>query len=114
MKCCDISAGMLQTPVEFQRKSRAPNNTGGFVETWSVLAGSATRAHVKALSGSERLHASRVNAETKARMVCRYFAGLLPEDRVIIEGRAYNVTFINDVEFRKRWLEIDLSGGVAV
>jgi hypothetical protein len=33
---------------------------------------------------------------------------------VVIEGRAYNITFVNDVERRKRWYEIDLAGGVAV
>jgi SPP1 family predicted phage head-tail adaptor len=114
MKCCDIKAGMLQTPVAFQRKTRTPNGTGGFVETWSVMAGSATRAHVKALSGYERLQSDRINAETKERMMCRYFADLRPDDRVIIEGRIYNITFINDVERRKRWYEIDLAGGVAV
>ena len=113
MKCCDIKAGMLQTPVAFQRKTRTPNGTGGFVDAWEPLSGSATRAHVKSLSGFERLQASRVNAETKERLVCRYFAGLRADDRAVIEGVAYNITFINDVERRKRWLQIDLSGGVA-
>jgi SPP1 family predicted phage head-tail adaptor len=113
-KCCNISAGMLQTTVQFQRKTRTPNGTGGFTEVWAAIAGAPTLAHVKALSGFERLQADRVNASTKERLVCRYFAGLLPADRVVIEGRAYNITFINDVERRKRWYEIDLAGGVAV
>jgi SPP1 family predicted phage head-tail adaptor len=112
-KCCDIKAGMLTTPVAFQRKSRTRNQSGGFVDTWAPLSGSATRAHVKALSGFERLQADRVNAETKERLVCRYFPGLRPDDRVIIEGRAYNIRWVNDVERRKRWYELDLSGGVA-
>jgi SPP1 family predicted phage head-tail adaptor len=114
MKCCDINAGMLRTPVTFQRKTRTPNGSGGFTDTWSTLANSATRAHVKSLSGFERLQQDRVNAETKLRLVCRYFAGLRPDDRVLIEGRAHNIRFVNDVEFRKRWFEIDLDGGVAV
>ena len=113
-KCCDINAGMLRTPVTFQRKTRTPNGSGGFTDMWSTLSNSATRAHVKGLSGFERLQADRVNAETKERLVCRYFAGLRPDDRVVIEGRAHNITYINDVERRKKWLEIDASGGVAV
>ena len=114
VKCCDIKAGMLRPSVVFQRKTRVPNGSGGFTETWAPLLNAATRAHVKAPSGFERLQADRVNAETKLRMMCRYFAGLRPDDRVLIDERAYNVTFINDVEFQKRWYEIDLAGGVAV
>jgi len=114
LKCCDIKAGLLQTPVTFQRKTRAPNGSGGFTDTWATLAGSATRAHVKAVSGFERLQADRLNASTKERLVCRYFAGLTAADRVLIEGRAYQIRFVNDVERRKRWYELDLEGGVAV
>jgi head-tail adaptor len=54
-----------------------------------------------------------VNAETKDRIVTRYFAGLTPADRVVMDGRAFNITYINDLERRKKWLEIDLAGGVA-
>jgi SPP1 family predicted phage head-tail adaptor len=104
---------MLRTPVTFQRKTRVPNGSGGFTDTWSTLANSATRAHVKSLSGFERLQADRLNAQTRERLVCRYFAGLLPKDRVLIEGRPYQIRFINDVERRKKWYEIDLDGGVA-
>jgi len=43
----------------------------------------------------------------------RYFVGLRETDRVVIGGRRFDITFINDVELRGRWLEIDLSGGVA-
>jgi SPP1 family predicted phage head-tail adaptor len=112
MKCCEMTAGMLNTPVTFQRKTRVANGSGGFTDTWATLR--STRAHVKGLSGFERLQADRVNAETKERLVCRYFADLRPDDRVLIEGRAHNITYINDVERRKKWLEIDASGGVAV
>jgi SPP1 family predicted phage head-tail adaptor len=113
-KCCDIKAGLFQTTIRFERKTRTPNGSGGFTDTWSTLVGSATRAQVKALSGFERLQADRVNASTRERIMCRYFAGLRPDDRVIIEGRAYNITFVNDVERRKRFYEIDISGGVAL
>lgn len=113
VKCCDITPGMMRTPVEFQRKTRVQNASGGFVDAWSPIAGAASRAHVKAVSGAERMQAERLNASTKERLVCRYFPGLSPADRVIIEGRAYQITFVNDVERRKRFYELDLSGGVA-
>ena len=34
-------------------------------------------------------------------------------DRVLFRGLVYNIAWINNVEFADRWLEIDLTGGVA-
>jgi SPP1 family predicted phage head-tail adaptor len=113
MKCCDYSAGMLRTPVQFQRKLNVPDGAGGFRTSWVAMPGTPTRAHYKALSGAERMMASRLDAQVTARIVCRYNGDVTPADRVLIEGEAHNITFINDVERRKRWLEIDVRGGVA-
>lgn len=106
-------AGILRTPCEFQRKSLTSDGAGGFSEAWAPLAGSATMCHFRALSGSERWAAQRVEAVTRNRLICRYFEDLREADRVVIRGRAYNITFINLVELRDFWLELDLSGGVA-
>jgi SPP1 family predicted phage head-tail adaptor len=111
VKCCAYTAGQLRTPVTFQRKLRIADGAGGFNETWETYA--TTKAHVRNLSGSERLAAGKVASETKVRVVCRYFSNIDTDDRVILAGRVHNITFINNVEFRNRWLEIDLNGGVA-
>ena len=113
MKCCDIHAGMLRTPCQFQRKDKVSDGSGGWSEDWATLSGAATRCHFKALSGGERFQAQRAEATTRNRIVCRYFAGLTEADRVVIGGRRYDITFINNIELRNRWFEIDLSGGVA-
>ena len=111
MTCCKYNAGMLRTAITFQRKTRVSDGAGGFADTWATL--KATKAHAKGLSGYERLTSDRVNAETKDRIVTRYFAGLTPADRVVMDGRAFNITYINDLDRKKKWLEIDLAGGVA-
>jgi len=111
--CAKYDARMLREPVTFQRKTRTANGRGGFTETWAEISGAPTRGHMKALSGSERLMADRVDATTRNRLVVRYFSGLREEDRVLIRNRTYNIRFLNNVEFRDRWLEIDLDGGVA-
>lgn len=113
MKCCDMTAGKLRTPVEFQRATKVSNGTGGYTETWAAISGAATKAYAKALSGNERFASDRVEATTRWRIVVRYFSGLLESDRVEIDGREYNIRFINNVELRNKWLEIDLDGGVA-
>ena len=113
MKCCDYNAGMLRTPCQFQRKTRTPDGAGGWSEAWTNIAGAATRCSFKALSGGERFQAQRAETTTRNRIVVRYFSDLTGADRVVIAGRRYEITFINDVELRNRWLVIDLDGGVA-
>lgn len=112
LKCCDMTAAMLRTSVTFERATLTSDGVGGHTSTWAVIPGSSTRAHVRGLSGWERMQADRLNAETRERIVVRWFAGLRPDDRVVIEGRRYQIHYINDLERRHRWYEIDLQGGV--
>ena len=104
---------MLRTPCQFQRKTRVSDGAGGWSEVWVNLAGAATRCSFKMLSGSERWQAMRTEATTRNRIVTRYFSGLVESDRVTIQGRAYNITAIDNVELRNRWLVIEIDGGVA-
>lgn len=113
MKCCDYNAGMLRTPVVFQRKTRTSDGAGGFTEAWATLVGSPTRAQVKAKSGGERWLSERTEASAQFAVTVRYFSGLLESDRIVFAGKAHNVRFINNVEQRSRWLVIDVSSGVA-
>ena len=113
MKCCDMHGGMLKTVIEFQTKARVANGSGGFTETWSAIAGAPDRAHVKALSGSERFASDRVEAVTRWRATVRYSSVIGDEDRAVIDGRYFNVKFLNNIEMQNVWLEIDLSGGTA-
>lgn len=113
IKCSDYNAGMLKTAVTFQRLARTSDGAGGWSEAWAAITGAPERAHVKALSGGERWASDRVEASARFRVTARYFAGLTEADRVLIGGRAHNITFINNVEFADRWHVLDVTGGVA-
>jgi SPP1 family predicted phage head-tail adaptor len=114
MSCCsDYNAGMLQTTVSFQRKTQVADGAGGWTETWAAISNTPTRAFVKAMSGNERFLSMRVDAIAKWKVVTRYFAGLVEGDRILIEGRTANIRFINNVEYKNRWLEIEVDFGVA-
>lgn len=114
MKCCTYTAGMLREPVTFQRAVLTSDGKGGSSKAWGTIAGAPTRAMAKAVSGFERAQADRTGAETKYRLVTRYWSGLREADSVLIRGKRHNVTFINNVDFSDKWLEIDATGGVAV
>lgn len=102
---------MLRTPVTFEAKTQVADGLGGWTETWATIISAPTRAHVKSLSGSERLRAEAVSATTRKRVTCRYSADVDPGDRVLIGGRAHNIRFVNNIEERDRWMEIDVDGG---
>ena len=111
--CSKYNPRMLTEPVEFQRKTRASDGAGGFTVTWPAIAGTPTRAKAMFASGSERYASERIEARVSVKIVVRYFSGLLEADRVEIRGKAYNIRFINNVDFDDKWLEISLDGGVA-
>jgi SPP1 family predicted phage head-tail adaptor len=113
MKFCDINSGMLREPVTFQRQTRTTDGAGGQTQTWATISGSPSRAYVTAASGSERYLHDRVEATVRLKLVTRYNSGLLESDRVLIRGKAHNIRFINNIEFRNQWLEILVDGGVA-
>lgn len=111
MKCCEYTAGMLRHRVELQSQQKSGNGSGGFTRTWTTYA--TVRAAFKAKSGFERMQADRLDAQTKNEAVIRYRDDLTESDRVVFNGKAYNIRFINNVEFRNRWIVLDLDGGVA-
>lgn len=111
--CCKYNAGMLRTVVQFQRKACVSDGAGGFTETWANLAGAATRGQFTPLSGREAFTDSRINADTRNKLLTRYFPDVTEADRVSIGGRIYNIRYIQDIEYRQRWYSFDLDGGVA-
>lgn len=110
-KCCKYNAGQLREPVEFQKL--IDFDVGGGATEQKFVEKFRARGHVKPLSGGERLYAERLDAQTRNRLVIRYREDVTESDRVVIRGRAYQIRFIANVEFRNRWLEIDLDGGAA-
>lgn len=102
----------LRTAVAFQRNTQTRDAYGELTDSWATIAAAPTRCAFKALSGTERLVASRMDAQTRVRIVVRYFAGLTEADRAVIAGQNYRITFLNNVRNEGRWLEIDLAGGL--
>ena len=115
-KCCGskYSAGQLREPVTFQRLTRTTDGAGGFTEAWAAISGAPARAMVKPMSGGERWASQRLEATSTHKIVVRYCADLTEVDRAVIRGRAYQVRFINNVDFDDKWLEISAEVGVAV
>jgi SPP1 family predicted phage head-tail adaptor len=105
-----IRAGRLRHKILLQRKAMTTDDYGGPVETWTDF--STPWASVEPLSGRELANAQAVNAETTTKITMRYLAGVTAADRIIFEGRFYNIQSVIDEEMRHRQLVILASEGL--
>jgi len=111
MKCCEYSPGLLREPVVFQRQAKV--SIGGGATQVTYVDEFTVRAYMKPMSGYERMMAERLDAQTRNRLVIRFLPGLTESHRAVIRGKAYNIRAIMNPDFRNRWMEVDLDGGVA-
>jgi head-tail adaptor len=113
-KCSDYTAGMLREAVAFERILKYSDGSGGTTSgRYEAVLLAPSRAHVKNLSGREVMQGARTDAETRLRVTVRYFDGLLESDSIVIRTKRHTITWINNVEFADRWLEVSVDGGTA-
>ena len=104
---------MLREPVTFQRSGRTSDGVGGATQAWATVSGSPSRAFVRPVGGREWYAHDRVEAQPRLKLVVRYSASIQEGDRVIIRSKAHDIVRIDNIEFRNKWLEILVDGGVA-
>lgn len=105
-----MRAGRLRHAVTIQRKSLTTDEYGGPVESWADVA--TVAASVEPMGGRELASAQTVNAEITTKITMRYMAGVTAADRIVFEGRFYNLTPPIDPEMKHRTLIIMASEGL--
>ena len=111
MKCCDIISGMLNRKIEFQRQVTAPTSSGGETVAWSTYANA--WAHIKPMTGSEKLKFDRLGFEQMMKVIIRYRGDLTTLDKVVYRSEQYQIRSIVNIEEADQWLEIMMEKGVA-
>lgn len=111
MKCCDMTSSMLRQSIIIQRLIKTADGAGGWEKSWSAIG--STWAYMRASGGGERFSADRLNMEIRYTATIRYRSNIQASDRIIYDGKAYQIRSIVDLEFKKKWLELTLEEGVA-
>jgi len=106
---CKYHSGMLKQRAELQHAVES-SLTGGATEYSYETYDEVWCAFIP-LSGSEVLHAMRVDAQTRNRLLIRYRDDVRESDRVIIDNRIYTITYVMDVGYNHVWLMLDIDGG---
>lgn len=102
-----IGAGELDRRVQFRRAALVDEGSG-MAEQW-VDYGSPRWASRTDISDGERWRAGEVQAHVTTRFVIRwstFAAGLTAKDRLVCEGREYDISGIKEVGSRRTFLEI--------
>lgn len=106
-----MSARRLNRVVSIQRRSTTQDATGQQVTTWSMLLPSVS-AEILPLSGRELMAAQAVRAEVDHQVTIRYRPGITAADRLVYQGRVFNIHAVMDQDTRHVWLTILCSEGL--
>ncbi|WP_434619201.1 phage head closure protein [Azospirillum sp. B2RO_4] len=104
-------AGDLDQRIQIEAKTRVPDEGGGSVEAWALVA--TVWAKVWPVSGRERAEARQVESATMMRFKVRHRDGLDAGMRIVWRGRTHNIRFIADAGRREAFMTIDAEAGVA-
>lgn len=101
---------ILDRPVQFLRAALV--DTGVSEEEQFSAHGTPRFAEKKDVSDSERWRAGEVSSMLTCRFVLRYSEftrDITPQDRIVCEGRVYEITGIKEVGPRRSFLEFSAS-----
>lgn len=90
-----IKAGSLDRRITVERATMSSDGLGGKTPTWAPLA--TVWGSKKDVSDSERVRALEVEAAVETRFVIRWGLGVTTRDRVICEGRTYDLTAVKEI-----------------
>lgn len=95
--------GRLRHRVVLQRPVRSSGEGGTATISWENF-GTAYAA-IEAVSGSEMERSDGLSAKTAHRLTLRYRAGIVPDARIVSDGRIFEIRAALDIDGRKRWIQ---------
>lgn len=99
-----MEIGDLRHRITLQQLTTSVNDNGFEVETWEDF--KTVWAAVSNLHGREYYAAAAVQAENTVKFTIRYLEGLNTTMRILFQGRQYNITALDNIKYRNRYIEI--------
>lgn len=90
--------------ITFQRITNAANENGFESETTEDY--KTVWAAVSNLHGKEYFAAKAVQEENTVKFTIRYLAGLDQTMQILFQGKVYNITAIDNIKYKNRYIEI--------
>lgn len=99
-----VNIGDLNKRIVIQVLTHSTDEEGFPVDKW--LPFKTVWAGVSNLSGREYFAAMAVQAENTLKFLIRYTKGITTDMQIFFEEKTYNITFIDDVRYSKKFTEI--------
>lgn len=108
-----MSIGKMRHRITFQRITSVINENG--FESEMPQEYQTVWAAVTNLHGKEYFEARAVQEENTVKFTIRYLAGIDQTMKILFQGKAYNITAIDNIKYKNRYIEIQamevVSGG---
>lgn len=99
-----MRAGDLRHQIVIQRYTETSNDFGEMVQEWATL--STQRASVNPISGKDIFSGAVLVNETTHKVFMRYVTDIKPNDRVLFDGRIFNITAVINKDEKNVSLEL--------
>lgn len=99
-----MGIGKMRHRITFQRITPVINENGfesEMPEEYKTVWAAVTNLH-----GKEYFEAKAVQAENTVKFTIRYLAGIDQTMKILFQGKAYNITAIDNIKYRNRYIEI--------
>ena len=94
----------LRHKIILQKLTNSTNENGFEDEVWKDYL--TVWAAVSNLYGREYFEAAAVQAEKTVKFTVRFIKGINESMRILFEGKQYNITSIDNIKYRNRYMEI--------
>ena len=105
------TSSRLRQRLTLQKETRVSDGAGGYSRSWQDIAD--LWAEIIPLSGKERLFAEQIEAPISHKILLRYRSDITPDNRLVFEGRIFNIRYVFNVNENNEALEILAEEGVA-
>jgi len=106
----DFCSRDFRDSVTVQRETEVADSYGGYTVSWANFA--SIFGKIESTGGSEPLTAGRLEPDETVVVTCHYRSDLLETDRLVIGGEEFNITRLENIDRRSRFLRIYAETGV--
>lgn len=99
-----MEVGELRHRITFQKLITTTNENGFEVEDWIDI--KTVWSAAANLNGKEFFEAATVQAETTVKFTIRFIDGIDESMRILFKEKIYNITFIDNIKYRNKFIEI--------
>lgn len=96
--------GRLRHRVTIQAETATTDAGGGYASAWADVA--TVWARLEAMEGRELVLGGVIRGDASHRVTMRYRAGVTPDNRIVYDGRVFDVVSVANLEERDEALRI--------